>query len=741
MISSVLSSFDLTVAELSALELLFCVVTVGVAVYLRNERHTPVGRYLLLMLTGVSGYTFSSGAHVFIAHPTIAHIVHNGVYAFGALLTVAGTLMIVTFTNREGLQRRWIVGLLCGLVLIDAFAAITDPWIGAIIGEPTFIQGGAIVRTAESTGTYFWVRNVALYLLALLSLLLILVELSDANGIYRRQLALLATGQGFVITMFLIQLVVPNVPGFDLASIGLFGGSLAIVTAVRRWEFGQVLPIAHKTLMDSIDDAVIVLSPENRIISINPPASKLFDLHQSMIGQPLEQCLPAEAAAATPFVADGPGEVIFERHQIDRVYSYNISPATAQGVEIGRIIMFRDITAQKEREELLREVKNQAQSERDGKELVTKLLLMSSSRHTVAETACQLLVETYDYEGALILWADADQEIITASRGDLSKIETEIAEPMAARVIESGEPETVELTTDDTVTTTFQNRKITSVQATPIKHERLTTGALCVVTTDRPSALATQITRQMATALGFKRTIDNQRAALIADSVEAITIQIDGDHFLSTITADRSVSIDVVETHHTGEDIVYMMQAEPDISGLKSPLRDHDHVATVTEVGSTPVMLAVRVQAVTVATVLARFGGVTRSISAEAGSVTITVEFAPRTDVRAALKAVSDKWTTARMTKRQQRSKALDTHSPAGSLTSRQKDALRAATLLGFFERPQRARAEDVAEALGVSRSTALQHIRRGEVKIFEELFSGSPEQSSQYKSQASAKD
>lgn len=722
-----LIGFDPTVSELSALELFFSAVIAGTAVYIRHERHTPVGRYLLLMLIGACGYTFSSGAHVFITHPTVAHIIHNGTYAFGALLTAAGTLMIISFTNRDGLQHRWIVWLLLGLVLVDTLAAVTDPWVGAIIREPIFIEGGAMVRTAEHTGTYFSIRNSVLYVLALISLLLVIIEMSDAEGIYQQQLLLIATGQAFLITMFLVQLIVPNVPGFDLASVGLFGGTLIIVVAVRRWKFGKLLPIAHKTLMDSMDDAVIVLSPDNRIVNINPAASELFGLQQSVVGEPLLECLPVEAAEAAPFITEGSGEVRFERHQTQRVYSYQVSPATVQAMQRGRAIIFRDVTVQKEQEDMLREARDRAQSERDVKELVTRLLLMSSTRHTVAETACQLLVETYNCDGASVMWTGSGQELTSVSRGDLSQVETDVIEPLAARVIESGEPETVELNDDDTAATVSQDRRITSVQATPIKHEQLTTGALCVTSAGRPSELATQMTQQIATALGFKRTVDDQRAALIADNVEEITVQIDANHFLSEITADRSLSVDIVETYQTGDDIVYMMQAESGIEDLKTSLRNHDRVAAVTEASAAPVVLSVRVQGITVSTVLAEFGGITRSIKAEAGSVTVTAEFAPGTDVRAALNAVSDEWATARMTKRQQQPTALDTHSPADSLTPRQTDVLRAATRLGFFERPQRARAEDVAEALGVSRSTALQHIRRGELKIFEELFLEKP--------------
>jgi len=720
-----LMSFNPTITELSAVELLFSSIIAGAGMYVWRDRHTSIGRYLLLLLIGASGYTFSSGAHVFIGHPTVAHIVHNGTYAFGTLLTVAGTLMIIIFTNREGLRRRWVVGLLYGLVVVDTLVAVTDPWVGAIISELTFIEGIAITRTIEHTGAYFWVHVGVLSILALLSLSLILIKLSDANGIYRRQLVLIGTGQGFVISMFLAQLVTPNIPGFDIASIGLFGGTLTIVVAVRQWEFGQVLPIAHKTLIDNMDDPVFVLSGDDRIISVNPSASRLFGLQQSSVGGPLVEWLPSETAEAAPFVSEVPGEISFEHHHPQRVYSYQVSPATSQGVEIGRIISFRDITTQKQQETLLRDATNQARFERDGKEFVTNLLLMTSTRQTLAETACQLLVEMYEYKAASVIWAESEHEPVTVSREDVAEFEPDIFTPLATRVIESGKPATVGHHDDDTVATALRDHQLTSVQASPIKYEQLTTGALCVVSTDEQRTLPTQIIQQIATALGFKQSIGDQRAALLADYIEEITIQIDSSHFLSTVTADRAVPVDVVEIYETKGGLVYMVDAESDIDELKASLRAHEHVSTVTEVSTEPVLLAVHVQAVTVSTILADFGGVTRSIRAKAGRVILRVEFAPRTDVRAALDAVSDEWATAHMVKRLQRPTTPHTDSFIDSLTERQNDALRAATLLGFFERPQRARAQDVAEALGVSRPTALQHIRRGEEKIFEDLFSG----------------
>ncbi|MDW7538346.1 helix-turn-helix domain-containing protein [Haloferax volcanii] len=58
-------------------------------------------------------------------------------------------------------------------------------------------------------------------------------------------------------------------------------------------------------------------------------------------------------------------------------------------------------------------------------------------------------------------------------------------------------------------------------------------------------------------------------------------------------------------------------------------------------------------------------------------------------------------------------------------LTDRQRESLEVAYRTGYFERPKRRSAAEVAEAIGVSRSTFTQHLRAAHRKVFAELFDG----------------
>lgn len=60
-----------------------------------------------------------------------------------------------------------------------------------------------------------------------------------------------------------------------------------------------------------------------------------------------------------------------------------------------------------------------------------------------------------------------------------------------------------------------------------------------------------------------------------------------------------------------------------------------------------------------------------------------------------------------------------------GRLTDRQLEALCTAFELGYFERPKRANATEVAEHLGISRSTFAEHLAAAQRKLFEDVLDG----------------
>jgi predicted DNA binding protein len=56
-------------------------------------------------------------------------------------------------------------------------------------------------------------------------------------------------------------------------------------------------------------------------------------------------------------------------------------------------------------------------------------------------------------------------------------------------------------------------------------------------------------------------------------------------------------------------------------------------------------------------------------------------------------------------------------------LTARQRDTLRLAHTMGYYDVPRRARVEDIAKALGMEKGTVGRHLRRAEKHVIDWLI------------------
>ncbi|WP_301002605.1 helix-turn-helix domain-containing protein [Methanoculleus sp.] len=62
---------------------------------------------------------------------------------------------------------------------------------------------------------------------------------------------------------------------------------------------------------------------------------------------------------------------------------------------------------------------------------------------------------------------------------------------------------------------------------------------------------------------------------------------------------------------------------------------------------------------------------------------------------------------------------------PLSRLTPRQRDLLIAAKRYGYYEYPRRINSQQLAEKLGISKATAIEHLRKGEARLISTLLTG----------------
>lgn len=328
-------------------------------------RKQPAGLPLVVLFLAGAGYALASGINVLLSDPLWTHLVHHLTYPFGMIVAVTVFYLALEYTDREEFDHPAVLGLFIGIVLIDLAIALTDPVHNLIITERIVTPDGAFERTVANTGPYFWIRIIVAFSIGAVAFAFLLAELPNRRGLYRTQLiaVLLAFTAG--ILGFLWQTFAAIHPGFDVATVGLLTGGLILLWALFYADFLDAMPIARDVLMESMEDGVIAIDANHRIVDFNNHAATIFRLTDSAIGKQVEHALreSPELLAAFEEDTDERQEIRIQGSEIDRFFSLNISRIERSvkqpdSTMVGRIIVIRDISDEvQQRQELQRKNK------------------------------------------------------------------------------------------------------------------------------------------------------------------------------------------------------------------------------------------------------------------------------------------------------------------------------------------------------------------------------------------------
>jgi predicted DNA binding protein len=379
------------------------------------------------------------------------------------------------------------------------------------------------------------------------------------------------------------------------------------------------------------------------------------------------------------------------------------------------------------------------------------MLFESESDRTAAENACTELVADADCVAAWVTRTDASstQSLVVADGDHEPFVEaTEVAdcvEAIARRAItetaddEGTVDDTEQLVGDEPVRVEdvciaeIDAPQVGYLAATPIQREGVLYGILTVFRQNPVTDTFERLLVSLATSLAYRHEVETQRQALRADSRVAVTVELGTDHPFAAVYGQESVDPDTTlrarELADTSaEQTRYLVSATTPETAPAAVIEAFEQTGVVTDVTvvaneSGACTLTVLVDDESLGARLAPHACTVREIRAVGGAVTATVDAPPQTDVRTVVETIQHVYPEATFGTRVRTDD--DPGEPTGisQLTAKQEEALRTAVVAGFFDRPQRATASDVAELLDVSRSTALHHIRNAERQLFADVL------------------
>jgi signal transduction histidine kinase len=315
------------------------------------NRDKPGSRWFAVIVCAIALWSFGLGFGKFLPGSLASQWAYNLVLLAVEVVGVAWFLVAVEVTEWLALSRRLVAGLAGWLVAIQALLW-TNPLHHLAFTEATTMSGTVIV---PAYGVGFWIHTAGTYLLVAAATGLLAAEAVRSSGLRRRQTGLLAVAAVPSVLANVVTLSDAAFAPYDVTPFGFLLTAGLFAMALFSGRFLDIVPVARRTAMAEMDDAVVTLDDEDRVVDCNAAARRLFDIDGDCVGTPVAELLDPVPADVLATVEDATAIDTQLRVPIDgeqRHFHVSVSPVNDQPGR-GRVIVLREITLLKEREQQL----------------------------------------------------------------------------------------------------------------------------------------------------------------------------------------------------------------------------------------------------------------------------------------------------------------------------------------------------------------------------------------------------
>ncbi|MBN1430879.1 MAG: PAS domain-containing protein [Anaerolineae bacterium] len=339
-------------------------IVLTVFVWRRHFGRRGVIPFMALMIGGAVwtlGYTIELAAVELDAKIFFTKIEYIGIVTS----VVAFFLFVVEYTGRDHwLHPKYIIPLLI-IPLITIVLVWTNEAHGLMYQQIRLDTSGPFPNFDGDWGTWFWVHTAYSYTLMLLAVIFLLQSISRSPQFYYGQTATLLIGvfAPWVGNIIHVSRLSPF-PNLDITPFAFAITGLAFAWSMFGYRLLDVIPAARDAVFEGMDDAIIVLDMQDRIIDLNSTGRALLATSpKTAIGAPLVEILPDQRLLLEQFLKVGQlrNEITFGIDNAASTFEIRISSLfNRRGKTTGRLVVLRDITQRKQVERKLAEARDQA---------------------------------------------------------------------------------------------------------------------------------------------------------------------------------------------------------------------------------------------------------------------------------------------------------------------------------------------------------------------------------------------
>jgi PAS domain S-box-containing protein len=329
----------------------------ALTVYIWRRRRVAGARALLALIAAVGIWMYAYTLELLSADVGAKLLWSRAAYLGIVYAPPAWLLFAASFA---GIGRRTRTGVLALLVVptITMLLAWTNPLHGLIWSSVDVLASEGVVYLAVEYGPWFWVHTLYSYIAVGLGSTFMLRSVLRMRSVYRTQamLLLLAALIPWLASALYIQRVQPPYP-LDITPLAFGLSTLVLTWCLLRFRLLDLVPIAYDTLIGRMDDAVIVLDAQRRVVDLNPAAEALLGQPaQALIAMPIADLLPEQplTGALVDAVARS-SEIRLSARGSERTFALKATPLASSGtLPAGVMVTLHDVTELKRAEDFQR---------------------------------------------------------------------------------------------------------------------------------------------------------------------------------------------------------------------------------------------------------------------------------------------------------------------------------------------------------------------------------------------------
>jgi diguanylate cyclase (GGDEF)-like protein/PAS domain S-box-containing protein len=334
-------------------------VSIRFATMIWPRRKAPGAMPLFVHVIGLGVWSGASAA-MWLSTTLNAQLFWLEFSSLGVLITPLTFLLFSLQASHHDqlLKRRWLF-LLAIEPMIGLILLWTNDYHHFVYGsvELWLLQGLREIHWVP--GAWYVIDTVYMYVIILVGVWFLANSIRHNGELHRHQIKFILAGACLPLLADLVYLspLSDHLRNLDLAPIVFTVSSGFYLFAIERRRFLDLVPVAHTTLINSMTDGVVVLDDHDRILEMNPAAGEFLGVIPGRVaGHRAKEILYAWRETTQPFL--GKSDLRTEIRVTGdnpRILDLKVTPLVDRRKRArGRMLVFRDITLQKQNEAMLK---------------------------------------------------------------------------------------------------------------------------------------------------------------------------------------------------------------------------------------------------------------------------------------------------------------------------------------------------------------------------------------------------